>query len=106
MTPEEQVFTGPARVFECEEDAFECVRCRGYQAGDDTVIDTYAYGVVFDYQTNEAVDGFVDYYAWRLADDEFASVKIFRYRSGLEVAEVRIWETSNSRASYRAPRLD
>ena len=26
MTPEEQVFTGPARVFECEEDAFEAVK--------------------------------------------------------------------------------
>jgi dihydroxy-acid dehydratase len=38
MTPEEQVFTGPARVFECEEDAFESVRCRGYQAGDVIVI--------------------------------------------------------------------
>ena len=26
--------------------------------------------------------------------------------AGLEVAEVRVWETSTSRASYRAPRLD
>ena len=28
MTEAEQVFTGPARVFECEEDAFEAVRAR------------------------------------------------------------------------------
>ena len=33
MTPEEQVFSGPARVFECEEDAFEAVRARRYEPG-------------------------------------------------------------------------
>ncbi len=33
MTPAEQVFTGPARVFECEEDAFEAVKARDYQPG-------------------------------------------------------------------------
>ncbi len=33
MIPEEQVFTGPARVFECEEDAFEAVRARAYEPG-------------------------------------------------------------------------
>jgi dihydroxy-acid dehydratase len=38
MTADEQVFTGPARVFECEEEAFECVRKRGYDAGDVLVI--------------------------------------------------------------------
>ena len=38
MSPEEQVFTGPARVFECEEDAFEAVRKRAYKAGDVIVI--------------------------------------------------------------------
>lgn len=38
MSPEEQVFTGPARVFECEEDAFEAVRKRAYTAGDVLVI--------------------------------------------------------------------
>jgi len=38
MTPEEQVFTGPARVFECEEDAFAAIKARDYQAGDVIVI--------------------------------------------------------------------
>ena len=38
MSPEEQVFTGPARVFECEEEAFEAVRKRAYKAGDVIVI--------------------------------------------------------------------
>jgi dihydroxy-acid dehydratase len=33
MTEAEQVFSGPARVFECEEDAFEAVRARNYQEG-------------------------------------------------------------------------
>ncbi|MDO9524840.1 MAG: dihydroxy-acid dehydratase, partial [Gemmobacter sp.] len=38
MSPEEQVFTGPARVFECEEDAFAAVQNRGYKEGDVIVI--------------------------------------------------------------------
>ena len=38
MSAEEQVFTGPARVFECEEEAFEAVRKRAYKAGDVIVI--------------------------------------------------------------------
>jgi dihydroxy-acid dehydratase len=38
MTPEEQVFTGPARVFECEEDAFEAVKNRSYAEGEVIVI--------------------------------------------------------------------
>lgn len=38
MSAEEQVFSGPARVFECEEDAFEAVKARGYEAGDVIVI--------------------------------------------------------------------
>ncbi len=38
MTPEEQVFTGPARVFECEEDAFAAVKAREYQEGEVIVI--------------------------------------------------------------------
>jgi dihydroxy-acid dehydratase len=38
MTPEEQVFTGPARVFECEEDAFEAVKQRAYNEGEVIVI--------------------------------------------------------------------
>ncbi|WP_324753120.1 dihydroxy-acid dehydratase [Roseovarius sp. Pro17] len=33
-----QTFTGPARVFECEEDAFEAVQKRGYQEGEVIVI--------------------------------------------------------------------
>jgi dihydroxy-acid dehydratase len=38
MSAEEQVFTGPARVFECEEDAFEAVKARTYKEGDVIVI--------------------------------------------------------------------
>jgi len=38
MTEAEQVFTGPARVFESEEDAFEAVKARGYAEGDVIVI--------------------------------------------------------------------
>ena len=38
MSAEEQVFTGPARVFECEEDAFEAVKARSYKEGDVIVI--------------------------------------------------------------------
>ncbi|MCU9848294.1 dihydroxy-acid dehydratase [Defluviimonas sp. WL0024] len=38
MKPEEQVFTGPARVFECEEDAFEAVKARAYKEGEVIVI--------------------------------------------------------------------
>ena len=38
MSPEEQVFTGPARVFDCEEDAFEAVQQRAYKEGEVIVI--------------------------------------------------------------------
>jgi len=38
IAPEHQVFTGPARVFECEEDAFEAVKARGYEEGEVIVI--------------------------------------------------------------------
>ncbi|WP_372837599.1 dihydroxy-acid dehydratase [Phaeovulum sp.] len=38
MAPENQVFTGPARVFECEEEAFEAVQARSYNVGDVLVI--------------------------------------------------------------------
>jgi dihydroxy-acid dehydratase len=38
MSEAEQVFTGPARVFECEEDAFEAVRARNYREGEVIVI--------------------------------------------------------------------
>ena len=38
MSEEEQVFTGPARVFECEEDAFEAVKQRSYKEGEVIVI--------------------------------------------------------------------
>ena len=38
MSPEEQSFTGPARVFECEEDAFEAVKRREYEEGEVIVI--------------------------------------------------------------------
>jgi dihydroxy-acid dehydratase len=38
IAPENQVFTGPARVFECEEDAFEAVKNRGYKEGEVIVI--------------------------------------------------------------------
>ena len=38
IAPENQVFTGPARVFECEEDAFEAVKQRSYKEGEVIVI--------------------------------------------------------------------
>ncbi|WP_116084999.1 dihydroxy-acid dehydratase [Tropicimonas sp. IMCC34011] len=38
MSAEEQVFTGPARVFECEEEAFEAVQNREYEEGEVIVI--------------------------------------------------------------------
>ncbi|MEI4232371.1 dihydroxy-acid dehydratase [Roseovarius sp. D22-M7] len=38
IAPENQVFTGPARVFDCEEDAFEAVKARGYEEGEVIVI--------------------------------------------------------------------
>ena len=38
MSAEEQSFTGPARVFECEEDAFEAVKKREYKEGEVLVI--------------------------------------------------------------------
>ena len=38
MAKEEQVFTGPARVFDCEEDAFEAVKKRAYKEGEVIVI--------------------------------------------------------------------
>ncbi|MBL4811781.1 MAG: dihydroxy-acid dehydratase, partial [Rhodobacteraceae bacterium] len=38
MTEEQQVFTGPAHVFECEEDAFEAVKARDYAEGEVLVI--------------------------------------------------------------------
>lgn len=38
MSEEEQSFTGPARVFECEEDAFEAVKARKYEEGEVLVI--------------------------------------------------------------------
>ena len=38
MSEEEQVFSGPARVFECEEDAFEAVKKRSYKEGEVIVI--------------------------------------------------------------------
>jgi dihydroxy-acid dehydratase len=38
MTEAEQVFTGPARVFECEEDAFAAVKARDYKEGEVIVI--------------------------------------------------------------------
>ncbi|MBV2359193.1 dihydroxy-acid dehydratase [Thalassococcus sp. CAU 1522] len=38
MTEDEQRFTGPARVFECEEDAFEAVKSRAYKEGEVIVI--------------------------------------------------------------------
>ena len=38
MSEEEQLFTGPARVFECEEDAFEAVKARQYEEGEVIVI--------------------------------------------------------------------
>ncbi len=38
MDKEQQVFTGPARVFECEEDAFAAVKARQYEEGEVLVI--------------------------------------------------------------------
>jgi len=38
MTPEQLTFTGPARVYECEEDAFEAVQNRSYKEGEVFVI--------------------------------------------------------------------
>ncbi len=38
MSQEQQVFTGPARVFECEEEAFEAVKARQYKEGEVIVI--------------------------------------------------------------------
>ncbi|WP_347827558.1 dihydroxy-acid dehydratase [uncultured Planktomarina sp.] len=38
ISAQHQIFTGPARVFECEEDAFEAVKQRAYQEGDVLVI--------------------------------------------------------------------
>jgi dihydroxy-acid dehydratase len=38
MSADQQVFTGPARVFECEEDAFEAVKNRAYNEGEVIVI--------------------------------------------------------------------
>ena len=38
MGEDQQVFTGPARVFECEEDAFEAVKARQYKEGEVLVI--------------------------------------------------------------------
>ncbi len=38
MGEEQQVFTGPARIFECEEDAFAAVQKREYEEGEVLVI--------------------------------------------------------------------
>jgi dihydroxy-acid dehydratase len=38
ISAEDQVFTGPARVFECEEDAFAAVKARNYKEGEVIVI--------------------------------------------------------------------
>ena len=38
ISPQHQIFTGPARVFECEEDAFEAVKRREYKEGEGLVI--------------------------------------------------------------------
>jgi dihydroxy-acid dehydratase len=38
IASEDQVFTGPARVFECEEDAFSAVKARQYEPGEVVVI--------------------------------------------------------------------
>ncbi|MEL7133017.1 MAG: dihydroxy-acid dehydratase, partial [Pseudomonadota bacterium] len=38
METQHQIFTGPARVFECEQDAFEAVQNRTYEEGDVFVI--------------------------------------------------------------------
>lgn len=38
IEPQHQIFTGPANVFECEEDAFEAVQNRAYKEGEVLVI--------------------------------------------------------------------
>lgn len=38
MDAQHQIFTGPARIFECEQDAFEAVQNRAYDVGDVFVI--------------------------------------------------------------------
>ncbi|MGR3501814.1 dihydroxy-acid dehydratase [Pseudaestuariivita sp.] len=38
IEPQHQIFTGPARVFECEQDAFEAVQARTYKEGEVIVI--------------------------------------------------------------------
>ena len=38
IEPQHQIFTGPARIFECEQDAFEAVQNRTYAEGDVFVI--------------------------------------------------------------------
>ena len=38
IDPQHQIFTGPARVFECEEEAFEAVKQREYEEGEVLVI--------------------------------------------------------------------
>ncbi|MEL6808712.1 MAG: dihydroxy-acid dehydratase [Pseudomonadota bacterium] len=38
IEPQHQIFTGPARIFECEQDAFESVQNRTYEEGDVFVI--------------------------------------------------------------------
>ncbi|WP_430449819.1 dihydroxy-acid dehydratase [Rhodophyticola sp.] len=38
MSEDQQIFTGPARVFECEEDAFQAVQDRAYEEGEVIVI--------------------------------------------------------------------
>jgi len=38
IEPQHQIFTGPARIFECEQDAFESVQNRTYKEGDVFVI--------------------------------------------------------------------
>ena len=38
IDPQHQIFTGPARVFECEQDTFEAVQNRDYEEGDVFVI--------------------------------------------------------------------
>ncbi len=38
IEPQHQMFTGPARVFECEEDAFAAVKARAYEEGEVIVI--------------------------------------------------------------------
>ena len=38
IDPQHQIFTGPARVFECEEDTFEAVKKREYEEGEVLVI--------------------------------------------------------------------